>query len=145
MTDTPAEHRIRLRGPWKYRWLNTNAPAVAEPQTFRHPEEWLDLIAGKTGRMELSRVFHAPTNMEPHEQLFVVLTGVHATGEVFLNGASLGPFDTHVNCYEFGCPLPLPWTNTLTIELAFGAITVPSMIPGLYDSVELVIRTPLRK
>ncbi len=139
MTTTGTGHRIRLRGPWNYAWIDA-AGNVGATETRKHPDGWAAFIGEKSGRVRLTRTFHAPTNLDDTEQVFVVLTGVNGTGEVLLNGQHLGDIPPHNAC-EFAAPLPLPFSNELTIDVSFAA----SAPTGLYDVVALEIRKSERQ
>ncbi len=62
-------------------------------------------------------------------------------GAVRLNGELLGRFDTRLSACEFACPLPLPFSNVLTIDVALTAATESTPHVGVFGIVELVIRT----
>lgn len=141
MTANGSGHRIRLRGPWMYHWLDAEGRPAGADAALRHPEDWPQRAGLLAGRMELTRNFHAPSNLDPHEAVFVVLTGVQGSGEVRLNGQPLGSFGRQESACEFACPLPLPFFNVLTIDVSFPAATDVSPQIGLYGVVELQIRT----
>jgi hypothetical protein len=140
LTAAGAGHRIRLRGPWNYAWIDA-AGHIGAAETRKHPDDWATFIGDRSGRVRLTRTFHAPTNLDETEQVFVVLTGVHGAGTVLLNGQSLGDIPPHQNACEFAVPLPLPFSNELTIDVSFAA-AAPT---GLYDVVTLEIRRSERQ
>jgi hypothetical protein len=135
-----APHRIHLRGPWQAAWCDENGHPLSAPIRLRHPDNWPAFVANRAGRVLLERTFHAPTNLEPHESVFVVLTGVRGEGEVRLNGQSLGKFDDRNLAYEFAVPLPLPFSNSLVIQVAFPASASDRPDVGVYGAVALEIR-----
>jgi hypothetical protein len=139
LTTAGAGHRIRLRGPWKFAWVDDNG-RVGSVEVRKHPDDWEDFTDAKAGRIRLSRTFHAPTNVEDTEQIFVVLTGVRGEGDVSLNGQSLGHFTPSQRTCEFPLPGPLPFSNELTITVSFDAATPTEPQVGVYDVVELEIR-----
>jgi len=59
-------HRIRLRAPW---------------QSERHAH----------GGVSWNRRFHRPTNVDPAERAWIVVSGVGLEGTAGLNGQVLGP------------------------------------------------------
>lgn len=68
-------HRIRLRGPWQ-----------AGPLTLRLPDEF-DQLAGRTAT--LTRHFGWPSPLAPHERVWLVLDGLTARCEAWLNDQRL--------------------------------------------------------
>ena len=141
MTPDESGHRIRLRGPWTFQWLDDAGNPLGVTGTLRHPADWPHVVGIRSGRMQLTRNFHAPSNLDPDEGVFVVLTGVQGDGAVRLNGKLLGIFGRLQTACEFPCPLPLPFSNVLTIVVSFPAATDVSPDVGLFGTVELEIRT----
>ena len=133
-------HQIRLRGPWQFAWQHDHAPAG----TFQHPDDWPQTIGNRSGTIALRRRFHAPTNIDAHEEVFVVLTGVNGTGTIRLNDKSLGGFETTRSTWEFRLPRDLPRFNELAIDVSFPASTPETPLTGLYDTVLLEIRGPAK-
>lgn len=137
MTHDPAVHRIRLRGPWQFARLDGREPSTG---TFQHPEEWKQTVGDQGGSLELRRKFHAPSNLDDDEDVFLVLTGVRGDGQVNLNGTTIGEFTSAQTVWEFLLPRPLPRFNQLTISISFPPATSDLFQTGLYDVVLLEIR-----
>lgn len=137
---TPPPHRIHLRGPWQAAWWDELGQSLGEPVRLRHPDNWLSFVAGRSGRVVLRRTFHSPTNLDPHESVFVILTGVHGHGEIALNNNPLGHFNESANACEFAVPLPLPFSNSLAIDVTFAAATPDVPDVGVFGVAALEIR-----
>ena len=109
MTGSPAGHRIRLRGPWTFVWLDEAGLQVGTPARKQHPVDWPEFTRGQSGTVRLTRTFHAPSNLDPDESVSVIVTGVRGHGEVRLNGELLGTFTADQSDCDFPLPLPLPF------------------------------------
>jgi len=113
---------------------------VGEPQRLRHPDEWAAFAGADAGCVQLQRTFHAPSNLDETEVLCVMLTGVFGRGEVGLNGVVLGQFADDQTACEFPVPLPLPFSNSLTIHISYTAATADHPDVGVHGVVVLEIR-----
>jgi hypothetical protein len=140
MTESFDHHRIRLRGPWRFVGLDPDGRPEGEPMTFRHPDDWPQIVQGRSGRFELTRVFHSPTNLDEATSVVLALTGVRGVGEARLNECVIGRFDETKTSWEFPLPLPLPFTNTLTIALSLPPATKGAEV-GVFGVVALEIRS----
>lgn len=107
---------------------------------MRHPDDWPAVVEGRAGRMSLTRTFHAPTNLETSDELFLVLTEVHGRGDVRLNGRNLGCFHEEQSCWVYRLPRPLPRFNTLEIRVAYPQPTETQAQVGVSGVVALEIR-----
>lgn len=96
-------HEIRLRGPWEYeplarlrrtadgetRELSGELPG---PGRMELPGHWGAAVGEDfCGRVRFLRRFAQPTQLDPHERVWVVCEGVDAYGSMALNGDELGP------------------------------------------------------
>jgi hypothetical protein len=109
-------HVIRLRGPWECVQVVAQTPladgkltesSVILPENVRikPPADWADTLgANFRVRVGYSRRFNRPTNLEPHERVWLVVEGVDARGRVALDGYALGTID--------GYALPAEWDIT---------------------------------
>ena len=107
---------------------------------MQHPEDWPHVVGKRIGTLKLTRRFHAPTNLDADEEVFVVLSGVFGAGDVTLNGQPLGAFDLTETTWEFRLPHDLPRFNELAVVLTWPERTSESHPTGLYDVVLLEIR-----
>lgn len=87
--------------------------------------------------MILRRTFHAPSNLDPHESVHVLLTGLKGQGAIRLNGVELGEFSEADSTAEFQFPLPLPFTNQLEICVRWDESAEPV---GVFGAVAMEIR-----
>jgi beta-galactosidase/beta-glucuronidase len=80
-------HRIRLRGPWRFRVLSEQP---ARSGRVALPCDWsTSLGADFRGRVAYTRRFQRPTGLSPGQRVELVLDGVDAFGSVSLNGSGL--------------------------------------------------------
>lgn len=130
-------HTIRLLGPWDFEWLAPTPPRTgAATGSVRMPCDWLSLFGDSAGPCRFSRCFHKPTNLDPHEQVWLVATGVGGTGFARLNTLPLGavaPFS------EWEITAMLQKFNRVDFDIEFspGASTGPG---GLFAPVVFEIR-----
>lgn len=83
-------HAIRLRGPWQCQRIHDGG-AASEPATVSLPCAWHSLqIAGERSRVRLQRAFNKPSNLDPHERLWLVCEPTGARGVIQCNGHTLG-------------------------------------------------------
>ena len=142
-------HRIRLIGPWEYSWTPdaglpndaTEASQVPAAGSVKMPCDWLSLFGTKSVVATFSRRFHRPTNLEPHERVFLVFEGIGGAGRVTLNDEPLGQVTLNDRPIEFDVTRRLAPFNRMDVELQFTpADTAPSQ-GGLYGAVVLEIRS----
>src|SRR5690349_4851516 len=98
-------HRMHLRGPWEYEIVGdaTSAPN-AIPQTkgtVRLPATWAEAFGDFRGTVRFLRRFHTPTNLDPHEKVFVIFGWIGASAIVSLNGQLLGTIPDSATTAEF--------------------------------------------
>lgn len=135
-----AGHRIRLRGPWKIEQGLGPDREFGSAEVRKHPDEWPDIIQSGCERVRMSRVFHAPTNVDADETVFVVLTGVCGEGTVCLNGRQIGQFTAEQSSWKFAIPFELPFQNELSITVTYPQPSAAQTPVGVYDVVALEIR-----
>lgn len=109
------------------------------------PCEWRTLFGDKSGTATFSRRFHRPTNLEPHEQVFLVFDGIGGEGQLRLNDEplrSVAHSDRPIECEVTNRLLSF---NRLEVELQFSPSDTESdtvaVHGGLYESVALEIRS----
>lgn len=133
-------HRIRLIGPWEFAWRSsTGDGAEAESGTIKMPCDWQSVFGVRGGRVAFSRRFHRPTNLDPHEQVLIVLTGVGGNGTIRLNGDFLLEFRA-VDSAEVDVTNKLQAFNLLEIEIEYQPIE--GSLGGLHAPVALEIHNP---
>ena len=92
---------------------------------------WNSLESGK---------FNQPTNLEDHEQVWVVFDGIGGEGSVRLNGQDLGAIAMTRSTAEFDITRQLALHNELVVELAFRVNGDSDALGGLWGLVALEIR-----
>jgi beta-galactosidase/beta-glucuronidase len=138
----PDTHVIRLRGPWEYEPLarvsiaadgsRSESTAELPPAGRVHlPADWGTTL-GMTfrGRVRYTRRFGLPTNLEPHEQVWLEIDGVDYFGTVSLNGRSLGDVVGYRSAREFDIRNVLTERNLLTLEVELPAYGPGAAAPG---------------
>jgi hypothetical protein len=73
--DLPPDlYAIRLQGPWKFAWLDRDdLPQSQRAGTIRLPATAGEVAASQTGTLQLTRRFQTPTNLDPEEQVLLLL------------------------------------------------------------------------
>jgi len=125
-------HRIRLAGPWERVWI---FPTGHPGGTVQMPCDWTTACGAVAGRVRFTRRFHRPTNLEQHERVWLVTSGVGGNGLLTLNGAPLGELAAP---WEWNLTNFLKPFNELAIEIAF--VPAPGVTGGLYAPFFLEIR-----
>jgi hypothetical protein len=137
-----SSHRIRLQGPWDARRLDRDE----QPTRVFMPLSWEAIFGDESGRAEFCRKFNQPTNLEAHEQVWVVFDGIGGEGSVRLNGHVLGLITCEASVAEFEITRQLALHNELIVELALypdrvaASRTAASSQNGLWGVVSLEIR-----
>jgi hypothetical protein len=142
-------YRIALRGPWEFEPVATTDPgsemmtegkAASFPSgRARFPAGWTELFGEFRGKMRFRRRFHRPTNLDPHERVWLVLEAVGGTGRIEINGCSLGTVAHSTVPQRFDVTDFLIGNDDLVIELAWHGSTTGSEPGGLYAPVILEI------
>lgn len=143
---TVSVHRIRLIGPWDYVWSPTEIPVAATSLpaagSVKMPCDWQTLFGSQAGRATFSRKFHCPTNLESHEQVVIVLSGVGGEGQIFLNGNPLFQFPAGSESPEVDVTQHLQRFNVLEVVLQFTPSTdTPATTGGLFGPVMIEIHS----
>ena len=147
-------HRIRLIGPWDFIWQEstteksaptTNADGVEIRPTetcgsVKMPCDWQTLFGNAAGSATFSRRFHRPTNLESHEQVAIILTGVGGEGTITLNGDILSDFASNTPSVEVDVTRRLLAFNVLEICVHFHPSSEERSRGGLFEPVVLEIR-----
>lgn len=153
-------HRMHLKGPWEYEVLGVatalesaaeshaapNVPAtrsdVPLTGTVRMPSAWQDVFGTFRGSIRFQRRFHAPTNLDEHEKVFVVFDGIGGTACVAMNDTLLGEIPRETSTAEFDITRLLEKSNRLRVEIRYnGATDQNSPQGGLWGPVALEIRS----
>ncbi len=129
-------HRMNLKGPWFYEWLNGPEPAVTfldrcadreSPQMstsrVRMPANWLDAFGAVAGTVLLRRRFGRPSNLEDHERVHVTLENVVGDAEVIVNGDAVASVAASGKPQSFDVTNRLTASNELAIRLTFDGRT----------------------
>ncbi len=160
MADT---HVIRLRGPWEYEPLartfiaadgtrTENCENLPAPGRQHMPADWGQTLgADFRGRVRYTRRFGLPTNLEPHEQVWLVIDGIDYFGKVALNDEVLGELVGYEAPREFEITAKLRERNLLTLEVELPAYAEGASVPfrpgrtnlpgGLIGEVRLEVRS----
>jgi len=113
-------HIIRLRGPWEYKPLarvsigegdvrRESVESLPPGGRIQLPSDWGSTLgAAFRGRVRYERRFGLPTNLDPHERVWLVVEGVDYFGAVSLNATALGPI------IGYNCPTEFDVTDILS-------------------------------
>jgi hypothetical protein len=145
-----APHRMHLKGPWRYEWIPDahsassnsafncdDAPSVSGE--VRLPADWRTLFGDRGGTICFLRRFGRPTNLEPHEQVFLVFDRIEGTARIFLNGQPLGTIAGAQQAAFDATALLVP-NNELAVEVTFHPASNPEQCGGLCEPVALEVR-----
>jgi hypothetical protein len=131
-------HRMHLKGPWDILAI-PGSEQSPESRSVTLPQSWRTLFGPAAGTARFRRAFHCPTNLDPHETVWIVLTEVGGAGQVWLNDQPCGTFDAATTSPpRFEITSHLKPRNHLTVEVTFdpGSTTA---VGGLYGAVALEI------
>ena len=121
-------HRIQLKGPWEYEWLSPGSGPLGRTDGNPHsertgrvtmPADWVSLFGELSGTVRFRRRFHRPTNLDPHERVFVAFAAIGGTGTVSVNGTEIGRLSTSSEVQRFEMTNVLKPFSELTVELEF--------------------------
>lgn len=148
--DAALPYRIHLRGPWQCEplarcernasgaliWTDAGLPAVS---TNRLPAAWQDLFGAFRGRIRFRRRFHPPSNITAADRLYIAFDAVGGSGQVSVNGQSLGPVTSPTASSKFEVTNLLGLNNEIVVELEFTDDAAVSPPGGLFAPVALEI------
>lgn len=138
-------HSIRLLGPWNFEWDESqeHSGMFISSGTTNMPRDWRSLFGNVAGTATFTRRFHRPSNLEPHEQVWLVCRGIGGSGELSLNKSLKVEFASRGEAIEFDVTSALEQFNHLSIRLTLKeeelAIQSSDRL-GLFDAVALDIR-----
>ncbi len=104
------------------------------------PRDWQSIFGDRSGTAEFRRKFHRPTNVESHETVVLVFTGIRGQFEVWLNRDLLVEFISIGDTVEFDVTSRLKEFNELSVEITFDPQSEKDVFGGLYGAVALDIR-----
>lgn len=149
--EAEEHYRMRLRGPWQYRWLRREGsePQDAGPAAggehpwegrVKLPADWRELFGETAGAVRFRRVFHRPTNLDDYERVYVVFDGVGGEATVRLNDRELGRIGPQADTAEFHITELLRPSNELMVDTAFDPGASEAAPGGLWKTVALEVR-----
>jgi beta-galactosidase/beta-glucuronidase len=144
-------HRMHLKGPWGYEWLegphalhdppkspsSEDSPLLAESRV-RMPSSWQSAFGDTYGCIRFSRRFQRPTNLDDNERVHVAFDGIGGRAEVSLNGQVIGRLSNTPETTSFDITAMLKVSNELSVELLFASDDSPSP-GGLHKPVAIEI------
>lgn len=121
---------MRLAGPWHFEVLERyDAPGkVAErgpaSGTVKLPADWSATFGSEfCGRVRYTRGFNMPTNLDPHESVWLIVEGADAAAAVSLNGQLLGEQAGYALAFERDVTALLERRNELQIDVELPRLT----------------------
>lgn len=109
-----------LKGPWRYQPLAAVGDSPLPPAgTARLPASWQELFGEFRGTVRFTRNFHQPTNLEPHERVWIVVEGVGGAASVVVNGEPLGDVEETSEGGEFDVTFRIQEYNELQVDVCF--------------------------
>ncbi|HEX7447054.1 MAG TPA: hypothetical protein VF306_05890 [Pirellulales bacterium] len=115
----PYPHVIRLRGPWQYTPLAACGDRrLPPPGRIELPADWGATLGDDfRGRVRYERSFNSPTNLDPHERVWLVIDGADPRADVYLNRQSLGTVEGYALSAEWDISERIGPRNTLSLEI----------------------------
>lgn len=135
-------HRIRLRGPWQCEILSRlvaaedgslASVAVEEPLNgaVAVPGDLAEVAGpGFSGQARLSRAFHRPTGLDPHERVWLMVDAAGSEAIVALNGQTLGAAAAGESPAAFDITERLAPDDVVTLELTHRPQDAPGQVIG---------------
>jgi beta-galactosidase/beta-glucuronidase len=125
-------HRMHLKGPWSYEWLDgphcsstassataeTDSPLLADSRV-RMPSSWQSAFGSVSGRVLFRRRFQRPTNLDPNERVHIAFDGLGGQATIAVNGQRIGSLADTTETVSFDITSLLEMSNELTVELSF--------------------------
>jgi beta-galactosidase/beta-glucuronidase len=120
-------HRMHLKGPWDFRWIAQESPVnhprrpevLLDGQRIKMPAAWQDSFGAATGRVEFTRRFQKPTNLDEQEQVHIAFDGLGGSAVIRLNDELIGELSDIDATVSFDVTEKLQSTNLLRVEVAF--------------------------
>ncbi len=145
----PYPHPIRLRGPWNWQTL---PPGPPQQGRLTVPGDWAAALGTDfQAPLRLTRNFRPPAQLDPHERLFLVVSGVDPAGFVAVNGQALGQIAAYPHRHEWDITPLLQRANTIEIAVSGDTAGSPPARPlrpgrqnlpgGLIRDVVLEVRS----
>lgn len=131
-------HRIRLQGPWELQWIES---ADGASRKVRLPAPREELFAGRSGRVRLTRRFHRPTNLEPHDIVTVTFDDVCVNPSLTINDSSVSAVSESSSSARFAVTELLRPVNTLTFEVDIEPLAVDVPTRDRWGKVSLEIQS----
>lgn len=149
MRTEPA-HRMHLKGPWFYEWLDgpRGPQSEADDATLdfplltdsriRMPASMKESFGEVSGRVVFRRRFQRPTNLDENERVHIAFDGIGGRADIAVNGQSIGSVENNSETVSFEMTNLLAPTNELTVDLtiSWGVDQKPG---GLYEPVAIEI------
>jgi hypothetical protein len=130
-------HQIRLHGPWE-----VTGPGEERPRSVKMPQDWQTLFGETAGLARFSRWFHAPTNLDPDERVWLSLAGIGGDGHISLNGQPLQQVTNDESTVAVDLTDHLRPRNQVVIELTHNPATTVQP-GGLFGQIALQIEGSL--
>lgn len=136
-------HRIRLLGPWEFSWEETTAgaPPPVTAGTTAMPSDWRSLFEAAAGTALFRRRFHCPSNLGPHERVWLVCTGVRGRGTILFNDEPRASFASDGGAVECDLTAHLKPFNVVGLRVSVAPTETDASPCGLFEPVVLEIRS----
>lgn len=144
-------HRIHLKGPWNYEWLDgphgsgdtteTTSPEdspLLPDSRVRMPASWQSAFGNVSGTIRFRRRFQRPTNLDENERVHIAFEGIGGEASIAVNDNSIGSQSDTAETISFDVTELLERSNELSVELTFTPDDA-STLGGLYKPVALEI------
>lgn len=157
-------HRMNLKGPWDYEWLEGPIPVegtaslngtpcteqgadeamsgnefLLAHSRVRMPSSIEDAWGRVTGRVRFRRRFQKPTNLDEHERVHIAFDGLGGRAAVSLNGEPLAELCDVASTQTIDVTDRIGPSNVLSLELTRDAADPTAEKGGLWGAVAIEI------
>ena len=146
-------HRMHLKGPWDYEWVEgpTGSASSDEDEDMtmdsplltnfrvRMPSSVQEAFGNMSGRVIFRRRFQKPTNLEEHERVHIAFDGLGGQATVSLNDEPLIELTDLSEPCTIDVTERIGQSNVISVELTWNAAECSSEKSGLWKPVAIEI------
>lgn len=125
-------HRINLKGPWSYEWLDGPHPVAGSEERIssedsplladsrvRMPSSWQSAFGSSSGRIRFRRRFQKPTNLDDNERVHMAFDGIGGSAVIAVNGRKIAEVENIESTVSYDVTRLLDPSNEVSVEISF--------------------------